>query len=48
MDCIIAVTAGLMEDQLSNEPGGNRFLRHLNRLVDLVVDDATQGATNEA
>jgi AcrR family transcriptional regulator len=48
MDCIIAVTAGLMENQLSNEPGGNRFLRHLNRLVDLVVDDATQGATNEA
>jgi AcrR family transcriptional regulator len=47
MDCIIAVTAGLMENQLSNDPGGNRFLRHLNRLVDLVVDDATQRATNE-
>jgi AcrR family transcriptional regulator len=46
MDCIIAVTAGLMENQLSNDPGGNRFLRHLNRLVDLVVDD-TQSRSNE-
>jgi AcrR family transcriptional regulator len=48
IDCIVAVTAGLMESQLSNDPGGNRFLRHLNRLVDLVVDDATQGETNES
>jgi AcrR family transcriptional regulator len=42
IDCIVAVTAGLMESQLSNDPGGNRWIRHLNRLVDLVVDDATQ------
>jgi AcrR family transcriptional regulator len=48
VDCIISVTAGLMENQLSNDPGGNRFVRHLNRLVDLVVDDALQGAENEA
>jgi AcrR family transcriptional regulator len=48
IDCIVAVTAGLMESQLSNQPGGNRWVRHLNRLVDLVVDDATEGATNEA
>jgi AcrR family transcriptional regulator len=46
IDCIVAVTAGLMDTQLSNEPGGNRWVRHLNRLVDLVVDDATQGGTN--
>jgi AcrR family transcriptional regulator len=39
IDCLVSVTAGLMENQLSNEPGGNRFVRHLNRLVDLVVDD---------
>lgn len=39
MDCIVAVTAGLMEAQLSNDPGGDRWTRHLNRLVDLLVDD---------
>jgi AcrR family transcriptional regulator len=40
VDCIIAMTAGLMEAQLSNDPGGQRWSRHLNRLVDLLVDDA--------
>jgi AcrR family transcriptional regulator len=42
IDCIVSVTAGLMENQLSNDPSGNRFVRHLNHLVDLVADDATQ------
>jgi AcrR family transcriptional regulator len=40
VDCVVAVTAGLMEAQLSNDPGGNRWVRHLDRLVDLLVDDA--------
>ena len=40
LDCIVAMTAGLTEAQLSNDPGGNRWLRHLDRLVDLLVDDA--------
>lgn len=40
VDCIIAVVAGLMEAQMSNDPGGDRWIRHLNRLVDLYVDDA--------
>ena len=40
VDCIVAMVAGLMEAQLSNDPGGNRWIRHLNRLVDLYVDDA--------
>jgi AcrR family transcriptional regulator len=39
VDCIVAVTAGLIDAQLSNDPGGNRWARHLNRLVDLLVDD---------
>jgi AcrR family transcriptional regulator len=39
IDCVVAITAGLMEAQLSNDPGGNRWTRHLNRLVDLLVDD---------
>ena len=40
IDCIVAMVGGLMEAQLSNDPGGNRWTRHLNRLVDLYVDDA--------
>jgi AcrR family transcriptional regulator len=42
IDCIVAMVAGLMEAQLSNEPGGNRWIRHLNRLADLYVDDALE------
>jgi AcrR family transcriptional regulator len=42
IDCIVAMTAGLVDAQMSNEPGGNRWTRHLNRLVDLYVDDAMQ------
>jgi hypothetical protein len=42
IDCIIAMVAGLMEAQLSNDPGGNRWIRHLNRLVDLYVDDVLE------
>jgi AcrR family transcriptional regulator len=42
IDCIIAMVAGLIEAQLSNDPGGNRWTRHLNRLVDLYVDDAVK------
>jgi AcrR family transcriptional regulator len=40
IDCIVAVTAGLVDAQTSNEPGGRRWIRHLDRLVDLLVDDA--------
>jgi hypothetical protein len=40
IDCIVAITAGLIDAQLSNNPGGNRWVRHLNRLIDLLVDDA--------
>jgi AcrR family transcriptional regulator len=40
IDCIVAVTGGIVEAQLSNDPGGTRWVRHLNRLVDLLVDDA--------
>ncbi len=40
IDCLVAITAGLMEAQLSNDPGGNRWARHLDRLIDLVADDA--------
>jgi AcrR family transcriptional regulator len=42
IDCIVAMVAGLMEAQLSNDPGGNRWVRHLNRLIDLYVDDVVK------
>ncbi len=42
IDCIVAMVAGLMEAQLSNDPGGNRWIRHLNRLVDLYIDDVLE------
>jgi AcrR family transcriptional regulator len=42
IDCMVAMVAGLMEAQMSNDPGGNRWTRHLERLVDLYVDDATK------
>jgi len=42
IDCIVAMVAGLMEAQLSNDPGGSRWVRHLNRLVDLYVDDVLE------
>jgi AcrR family transcriptional regulator len=40
IDCILAVTAGLIDAQMANDPGGNRWTRHLNRLIDLLIDDA--------
>ncbi len=46
IDCIVAMTAGLIDAQMSNDPGGNRWTRHLNRLVDLLVDDAITRSTD--
>lgn len=42
IDCLVAMTAGLIEAQLSNEPGGDRWLKHLDRLTDLLIDDAIE------
>jgi AcrR family transcriptional regulator len=49
MDCIVAMTAGLTDAQIANDPGGTRWLRHLDHLVDLLVDDAiTRGGTHDS
>ena len=45
IDCVVARVGGLIEAQLANDPGGNRWTRHLNRLVDLYVDEATKRST---
>lgn len=39
VDCLVAITAGLMQAQLANDPGGDRWVRHLDRMVDLHLDD---------
>jgi AcrR family transcriptional regulator len=41
VDCITAMVAGLIDAQTSNDPGGTRWVRHLDRLIDLYLDDAT-------
>ncbi|WP_372735150.1 TetR/AcrR family transcriptional regulator [Nocardioides sp.] len=40
IDCLVAMTGGLIEAQLSNDPGGDRWLRHLDRMTDVLVDNA--------
>jgi AcrR family transcriptional regulator len=44
-DCIVAVAAGLLDAQVANDPTGDRWIRHLNRLLDLLIDDALQRST---
>jgi AcrR family transcriptional regulator len=38
IDCFVAMIGGLITAQLSNEPGGKRWVRHLDRLIDLYLD----------
>jgi AcrR family transcriptional regulator len=45
IDCFIAMIAGLIAAQMSNDPGGTRWVRHLDRLIDLYLDAADRGRT---
>jgi hypothetical protein len=36
---VVAIVAGLIDAQVSNDPGGRRWIRHLDRLVDMYVED---------
>ncbi|HWC10032.1 MAG TPA: hypothetical protein VG455_02305 [Acidimicrobiales bacterium] len=45
LDCFIAMVAGLTEAQISNDPGGDRWLRHLDRLTDVYLDDIQRRGT---
>jgi AcrR family transcriptional regulator len=40
VDCYIAMVAGLVDAQISNDPTGTRWTRHLNRLTDMYLDEA--------
>jgi AcrR family transcriptional regulator len=42
VDCFVAIVGGLIDAQISNDPGGNRWIRHLDRLTDMYLDDATR------
>jgi AcrR family transcriptional regulator len=42
VDCFVAMVAGLVDAQMTNDPGGNRWVRHLDRLTDMYLDDATR------
>jgi AcrR family transcriptional regulator len=39
VDCFIAMVAGITDAQLSNDPGGDRWTRHLDRLIDMHLDE---------
>jgi AcrR family transcriptional regulator len=45
VDCVVAMVAGLVDAQMSNDPGGRRWIRHLDRLIDLYLDDARRRST---
>ncbi len=40
VDCFVAMVAGLVNAQISNDPGGDRWTRHLDRLTDMYLDVA--------
>jgi AcrR family transcriptional regulator len=42
VDCVVAMVAGLVDAQIGNDPGGRRWIRHLDRLLDLYLDDANR------
>ena len=46
IDCFVAMVGGLIDAQMSNDPGGNRWVRHLDRLTDMYLDDAKRRRTH--
>jgi AcrR family transcriptional regulator len=42
VDCLVAMIAGLLDAQISNDPGGRRWIRHLDRLTDMYLDDVAR------
>ena len=45
VDCFVAMVAGLVDAQASNDPGGTRWIRHLDRLADLHLDNPRRRRT---
>jgi AcrR family transcriptional regulator len=40
IDCLVAMVGGLIAAQASNDPGGDRWTRHLDHLLDMHLDHA--------
>jgi hypothetical protein len=40
MDVFVALQAGLQEAQLANDPGGNRWAKHLPWVIEMFIDRA--------
>jgi len=40
VDVFVAVVAGVVNTQLSNDPGSDRWTRHLDRMIDMVFEDS--------
>ena len=45
VDCVVAMVAGLVTAQASNDPGGTRWIRHLDRMIDMHLDNASKANT---
>jgi AcrR family transcriptional regulator len=43
VDCFVAMVGGLIDAQNSNDPDGDRWTRHLDRLTDMYLNAATKG-----
>ena len=39
IDCFIAIIGGLVERQQANDPGGTRWIRHVDQMIDMFLDD---------
>lgn len=48
VDCFVAMVAGLVDAQASNDPGGDRWIRHLDRMIDLHLDHARRRTRRRA
>jgi AcrR family transcriptional regulator len=46
VDCFVAMVGGIIAAQSSNQPGGDRWTRHLDRLIDLYLDHIGTGRTS--
>jgi AcrR family transcriptional regulator len=44
IDVSTALVTGLVDQQIANDPGGDRWARHLNEVIDMFVDHATRRA----
>jgi hypothetical protein len=48
LDMWTAMMTGLTDQQISNDPGGDRWMQLVDRAVDMLLTDTAQHATNES